>query len=211
MPAVRPGQNFATQIDLRYGDFAMQSQEAPMEPTEAERTILDVERVRRGTRHALNPIWYPNIAFGVFFAGTALVAFLELGGALASIYWVLGGLLTIGLVVRYYARVEQSLGVQSPMVDASTFVLLALIAGVVAANVLTDGDANAFAPTYVGAAGTLAMGVVLRDRVELAAGAAIALVATAVALLAPGRPGAWANLGLGLVLLVAGLVGRERA
>jgi hypothetical protein len=209
MPQSRLG--FALQSRLLYGAFAMQSQEAPMEPTEAERTILDVERVRRSTRHALNPIWYPNIAVGLFFTGTAILAFTGLGSTAVSIYWVLGGLLAIALVVRHYARVEQSLGVQSPTVDASTFVLLALIAGVVAANVLTDGDANAFAPTFVGAAGTLAMGVVLRDRVELAAGAAIALVATAVAVVSPSQPGAWANLGLGLALLVAGLVGRERA
>jgi len=170
-----------------------------------------VERVRRSTRHALNPIWYPNIAFGLFFAGTAIVAFLGLGATPTTIYWVLGGLLAIGLVVRHYARVEQALGVQSPIADASTLVLVALIAGVVAANVLTDGDASAFAPTYVGAAGTLAMGAVLRDRIEIAAGAAIALVATAVAVSSPGEPGAWANLGLGIALLVAGLVGRERA
>ena len=182
-----------------------------MEPSEAERTILDVERVRRSTRHALNPIWYPNIAFGLFFAGTAILAFLGLGDTPALVYWVLGGLLTIGLVVRYYARVESELGVISPTIDASTLVLLALIAGVVAANVLAEGDASAYAPTYVGAAGTVAMGLVLRDRVELAAGVAIALVATAVALLSPEMPGAWANLGLGLSLLVAGLVGRERA
>jgi hypothetical protein len=188
----------------------MQSQEATMEPSEAERTIVDVERIRRSTRHALNPIWFPNIAFGLFFVGTALVAFAGLGEDVASMYWLAGGLLTISLVVRHYARAEAALGVQSPMFDASTFVLLALLAGVIAANLLT-GTEDAFVPTYVGAAGTLAMGVVLRDRIELAAGVAIALVATAVAISGPEPPGAWANLGLGVSLLVAGLVGRERA
>ena len=182
-----------------------------MDRTEAERTILDVQRLRRSTRQALNPIWYPNIGFGLFFTGTAVVAFLELGTPAALVYWVLGGLLTIGLVVRYYARVERSLGVQSAIFDASTLVLLALIVGVVAANVLAEGDARAFAPTYVGAAGTLALGVVLRDSAEFAAGFAIALVATAVALISPAEPGAWANLGVGLSLLAAGLVARERA
>ena len=175
------------------------------------RTILDVERLRHSTRHALNPIWYPNIGFGLFFIGTAVVVFLELGTTAALVYWLLGGLLTIALVVRFYARVEQSLGVQSAILDPSTLVVLALVVGVVAANVLAEGEASAYAPTYVGAAGTLALGVVLRDRVELAAGVAIALVATAVAVFSPAEPGAWANLGLGLSLLVAGLVGRERA
>jgi hypothetical protein len=191
----------------------MQSWEEPMEPSELERTIVDVERVRHDTRHALNPIWYPNIAFGLFFAGTAIVALLDLPGPAASAYWVLGGLLAMSLVVRHYARVERALGVESPMVDASTFILLALVAGVVAANVLTEGDgaANAFAPLYVGAAGTIAMGLVLRDHIELAAGVAIAVVATGVAVVSPTDPGIWGNLGLGLALLVAGLVGRERA
>ncbi len=182
-----------------------------MDRSEAERTIVDVQRLRRSTRHALNPVWYPNIAFGLFFAGTAVVAFLGFGTTAALAYWVLAGLLTLGLVARHYERVEKSLGVQSPILDQSTLVVLALIVGVVAANVLAEGDASAFAPTYVGAAGTLALGVVLRDRVELAAGLAIALVATAVAVTDPAEPGAWANLGLGLALLVAGLVGRERA
>jgi K+ transporter len=189
----------------------MQSWEEPMEPSEAERTIVDVERVRHGTRQALNPIWYPNIAFGLFFAGTAIVALLDMNATVASAYWVLGGLLVISLVVRHYARVERALGVESPMVDASTFILLALVAGVVLANVLTEGDANAYAPLYVGAAATIAMGLVLDDRIELAAGAAIALVATGIVVLSPTDPGIWGNLGLGLALLVAGLVGRERA
>lgn len=181
-----------------------------MDRSEAERTVMDVERVRRGTRHALNPIWYPNIAFGLFFAGTALLALLD-AGAVTAAYWVVGGLLAMSLVVRYYARLERELGVESPMVDASTLIVLALVAGVVLANVLTDGDANAFAPLYVGAAATVGMGVLLRDRVELAAGVAIALVATGVAVLSPSDAGIWGNLGLGIALLVAGLLGRGRA
>jgi hypothetical protein len=182
-----------------------------MEPSEAQRMILDVERVRRGTRHALNPIWYANIAYGLFFTGTALVALLDVGGPATAVYWTLGGLLVNGLVVSHYARVERALGVQSPMVDASTAIVLALIVGVVFANVLTTGDANAFAPLYVGAACTVALGVVLRDGVELAAGLAISVVASAVAVLSPADPGIWGNLGLGVVLFLAGLVGRERA
>ena len=59
---------------------------------------------------------------------------------------------------------ERSLGVLSPMLDGSTAVLLGLLAGVVAANLLTSGDANGYAPAYAGAAGAFAMGLVLRDR-----------------------------------------------
>lgn len=182
-----------------------------MRPSEAERTIVEVERVRRDTRHAMNPIWYPNIVFGLFFAGTAIVALLGASGRATGVYWTLGGLLANLLVVSHYARAERALGVQSPVVDASTVIVIALIVGVVFANVLTTGDANAFAPLYVGAAAALAMGVVLRDRVELAAGAAIAVIATAVAVFSPPDPGIWGNFGLGVALVAAGLVGRERA
>jgi hypothetical protein len=181
-----------------------------MEPSEAQRMILDVERVRRGTRHAMNPIWYANIAYGLFFAGTALVALLEADAA-AAVYWALGLLLVNVLVVGHYVRVERALGVESAPVDASTVIVVVLIVGVVLANVLTTGDANAFAPLYVGAACAVALGIVLRDGVELAAGVAISAVATAVAVLSPQDPGIWGNFGLGVALLVAGLVGRERA
>lgn len=180
-----------------------------MERSEAERTIVEVERARRGTRHALNPIWYSNIAFGLFFVGTAVVALADLSGGLTTAYWVAAGLLTLGLVVRYYAKVERALGVQSPAWDASTAIVLVLIVGVVLANAL--GSGNAAAPLYVGAACTVALGLVLHDRIELAAGVAIAAVATAVIALDPSEPGIWGNFGLGLALLAAGLAGRERA
>jgi hypothetical protein len=182
-----------------------------MERSEAERTIIEVERARRGTRHALNPIWYSNIAFGLFFVGTAVVALTDLSGALTTAYWVAAGVLTLGLVVRYYANVERALGVQSPAWDASTTIVLVLIVGVVLANALTDGDANAAAPLYVGAACTVALGHVLHDRIELAAGVAIAAVATAVVALDPSEPGIWGNFGLGLALFAAGVAGRARA
>jgi hypothetical protein len=90
-------------------------------------------------------------------------------------------------------------------------IALVLIVGIVLANVLTSGDANAYAPLYVGAACTVALAAVLRDPVELGAGVAIAAVATVVAVLSPVDPGIWGNAGLGATLVAAGLVGRERA
>jgi hypothetical protein len=58
----------------------------------------------------MNPIWYANIAYGLFFAGTALVALFEVDAATA-VYWALGVLLGNVLVVGHYARVERALGV----------------------------------------------------------------------------------------------------
>lgn len=182
-----------------------------MERQEAERTIVDVERIRRDTRHALNPVWFGNLAFGLFFAGTAVLGFAGASADLTSLYWILGGVLVITLVVRHYARLERALGVESPALDASTAVVLAMFAGILAANLLTSGLASAVAPPCVAALGLVALGLILRDGIEIAAGVNIALVATLVAAMAPDTPALWSNLGVGVVLVVAGLAGRRWA
>ena len=55
-----------------------------MERQDAERTILEVEQVRRDTRHALNPVWFGNLAFGAFFLGTAVLGFAGAGAEVAT-------------------------------------------------------------------------------------------------------------------------------
>jgi hypothetical protein len=182
-----------------------------MEPRDAERTILEVERVRRETRHALNPIWFGNLAFGLFLGGAALLAFAGAGADLNSLFWLLAGAATFAVVIRFYARHERALGAESPALDASTAVLLALLAGIVAANLLTSGLANAVMPLYVAALGLVALGLVLHDGIEVTAGVSAAAVATIVAAVGPDEPGRWSNLGLAAVLVVAGLIGRRRA
>ena len=152
-----------------------------MERQDAERTILEVERVRRDTRHALNPVWFGNLAFGLFFAGTVILGIAGAGADVTSLYWLLAGALTIGVVVRHYARHERELGAQSPVLDGSTAVLLAMFAGILAANLLTDGLASAVVPLYVAALGIVVLGLVLRDTIEVAAGVNAALWATVVA------------------------------
>jgi hypothetical protein len=182
-----------------------------MKPQDAERTILEVERVRRDTRHALNPIWFGNLVVGLFFAGTAILGFAGAGETLTSIFWILGGLLVVALIVGFYARVERALGAESPAFDASTAVVVAMLAGIVLANLLTEGLANAVMPLYVAALGLVALGLVLRDATEVAAGVNAAAVATLVAAVGPDEPGLWGNLGLAVVLVVAGLYGRRWA
>ena len=182
-----------------------------MEPHEAERTILEVERVRRDTRHALNPVWFGNLAFGLFLLGTAVLGLADAGADLTSLYWLLAGALTFALVIRFYARHERALGAQSPALDASTGILLAMFAGIVAANLLTDGLASAVVPLYAAALGIVLLGLVLHDRIEVAAGVNAALWATVVAAVAPGEPGVWSNLGIGVILVCAGLAGRRWA
>jgi len=82
-----------------------------------------------------------------------------------------------------------------------------MVGAIVAANVLTD---SAALPLVCAAAGLLALGALFRDRIEAAAGAALALLALTLALVAPDEPGTWALLGLGVVLTAAGLAGRAR-
>jgi hypothetical protein len=182
-----------------------------MEPQDAERTILEVERVRRDTRHALNPVWFGNLAFGLFLLGTAVLGLAGAGADATSLFWLLAGALTVGVVVRHYARHERALGATAPALDASTAVLLAMFAGIVAANLLADGLAGAVLPLYVAALGIVALGLVLHDAIEVAAGLNAALWATAVAAIDPGAPGPWSNLGIGVILVCAGIAGRRWA
>lgn len=181
-----------------------------MERNDVQQTLSEVERVRRGTRQALHPIWYSNLIAGIFFLGAALVSGVLTEGWLGLAYWVIGGFLGLGLIIRYYVQTERAIGVESRSWDASAAIALAIVVAVVAVNLLTDGDLGAIAPLYPAAAGTLALGVVLRDPIEAAAGFAIAVIATSILVLDPSEPWVWGNLGLGLTLVVAGLAARMR-
>jgi hypothetical protein len=175
---------------------------------DAARTLLDVERVRRRTRQALHPIWFSNLAVGAFFVGTAVVMAVEPSTGVALAYWIGGGLLALGLIVRHYARVERDLGVESPAWDASTAVVLAMVAGAFVTSSLIDDESGAALVYLPAVAGTVALGLVLRDAVEVAAGGALAVIVASIVLVDPSEPGIWGNLGLGLALFAAGLAGR---
>jgi hypothetical protein len=182
-----------------------------MERQEAERTLLEVERVRRETRHRLNPVWFGNLAFGLFLLGTAVLDFAGAGGIVVSVYWLVALVLTSVVVGRFYARQEHALGVSTPWFDGSMLILLLMFAGIVAANIFTTELANAVMPLSVAALGIVALGLYLRDRIDVAAGIAVAVVATAIAAIGPEHPGQWGNLGIAVVLVVAGLAGRRWA
>ena len=86
-----------------------------------------------------------------------------------------------------------------------------MFAGILAANLLTDGLASAVVPLYVAALGIVVLGLVLRDTIEVVAGVNAALWATVVAAVDPGEPGLWSNLGIAVILICAGLAGRRWA
>jgi hypothetical protein len=171
---------------------------------DAERTLEAVEHARRGTRRTLHAVWYSNLVAGAFFAGAGLVSAVEPPDAVALAYWVLGAVLGLGLIFRHSIRLERELGVESRAWDATGGIVLAMIAGILLVNRLTDVEV---AGLYVGAAAALAIGAQLRDPIEAAAGVAIALVATVLILVDPAQPWVWGNLGLGAVLLAAGAAG----
>jgi hypothetical protein len=170
-----------------------------MEHAEAARTLDDVARARRRTRRAVHPVWFSNIVAGAFFAGSAAIMALDAGDAVALAYWVGGGLLGLALIAAYSVRQERELGLESRPTDP----ILAIVAAIVVAAILLDGELVLF----VAAAGTFAVGLLLRDRFELAAGVAIAGVGAAILALDPAEPWLWGNLGLGLCLLAAGVAG----
>jgi hypothetical protein len=181
-----------------------------MESVDAERTLTEVERVRRGTRRAVHPIWFSNLATGLFFLGVALLAAVDAGSSAARIFWLAGGLATLTSIAGYYVRRERALGVESRVWDPTVGVVLAMFAGIVAANALIDGETAGVIALYPAAVGTLALAALLRDPVEAAAGVALTVVAAAVLAADPAHPWPWAALGLGLTMLIAGLAGRAR-
>jgi hypothetical protein len=184
---------------------------AVTESTDAEWTLSEVDRVRRGTRRALHPIWFSNLVTGVFFLGAALLSAVDGGGIPTAVYWAAGGAATLALIVRHDVHGERELGVESRAWDPAVGIVAAMIAGIVGANALIDGDTAGVVALYPAATGTLALGALLRDRVEAVAGAVLAVLATALLAADPSDPWTWAALGLGLTMAGAGLAGRARA
>ena len=176
-----------------------------MERDDAQRMLGDIDRMRLGTRRLLNPLWFSNIVFGLFFIGTALLVVADAPGPVAAVYWVAGGLLAVSLVVRLTLQIERELGLDGRVWDVVTGITCALVIGVVLANLLIEAP---LAPLVLAVLALLAYGYVLRDPFELAAGGGLGIALVAIALLDPSSPGAWGNGALGVILLAAGIAGR---
>jgi len=179
-----------------------------MQSDDATRLLQDTTRVRRRTRRALNPSWFSNLVFGAFFVGTAVLAAVTDAGGVMLAYWLVGAALAFTATFWFHVRIERELGVDGRAWDASGTLLIALLAGVLVANAVFEGDLRAAMPLYAAAAALTGFAVLWGDASEGAAAAGIALVATAVLVVSPETPGVWANLGLGIVLLAAGVAGR---
>jgi hypothetical protein len=174
---------------------------------DAERTLEAVERARRGTRRTLHAVWYSNLVAGAFFVSAGVLAAIEPPDGVALAFWALGVAAGLALIVRHSMRLERELGVEGRIWDATGGIVLAMIAGIVLVNRLTDVEV---AGLYVGAAGAIAIGAQLRDPIEAAAGVAIAVLATAIILVDPSEPWVWGNVGLGAALMAAGAAGARQ-
>ncbi len=176
-------------------------------PSEAQDTLREIDRVRHDTRRVLHPTWYENLVVGTFFLGATAVAAAGGDSSLAAVYWTAGVPLGLALIVRRAVQRERALGAEAPMADAGAWIAVALIAGVIAVNLLT-GDSVLWA--YPVALGWLGLGTVYRDPPMRAAGVALAAVATAMLALDPAHASLWTQLALALLLLAAGLASRAR-
>lgn len=173
-----------------------------MSHAEAEHTLSEVARVRRSTRRALHPIWFSNVVAGAYFTGAAVFMAVDAGRAVSLTYQIGGAAIGLALIVAYAVRRERELGAESRAWDP----LLGIVGLIVLAAILLDGEV---APLFAAAAGTAAIGVLLRDRFEIAAGVAMALAGAAIVAVDPAEPWLWGNLALGLSLLGAGLAARS--
>jgi len=180
-----------------------------MEHEQAEQTLSEVGRVRERTRRTLHTFWYSNLVAGLFFVGIALLALVTDDARILTAYWVLGAFAALTLIVRYFIRRERELGVVSSAFGVDEAIFAALIAGIFVVNAVVDGSAGAGAGIYPAAVGIAALGILHRDRAELAAGIAFALLATVVIAIDPTEPMALINGGVGAILIAAALAGRK--
>jgi hypothetical protein len=176
-----------------------------MQIGEAERTLLEIDRVRRDTRRDLRGSWFVNVVIGVFFAGSTAVALLASSATLPSLYWAIGVPAGLGLIVWSETRREREIGAEAPLADPALLVVGLIIAGVLLVNGVTDSDV---AWAYPVAAGWLALAVIDRDLLLGAAGAALLVIATGVIAIAPADAWAWTQGAMAALLIAAGLVGR---
>ena len=178
-----------------------------MKTGEAERTLMEIERVRHRTRRTLHPQWYANVVVGVFFLGAGLVSAVAAGPTLPRVYLAVGIPAGLALIIRHEMRRERELGAQARAADPALGIFFAIVAGIIVVNQLTESQV---AWAYPVAVGWLAVGAVYRYRLMTAAGVALALIATAVIAIEPSGAGAWTQLAMSLLLIAAGLAGRRQ-
>jgi hypothetical protein len=176
-----------------------------MQIGEAQRTLLEIDRVRRDTRRDLHPTWFANLVLGLFFVGATACSLFASSATVPSLWWAIGLPGSLALIVWHEAKREREIGAEAPLADPSLLIVGLITAGVLLVNGVTDSDV---AWSYVVAAGWLALAAIYRDVLLLAAGVALAVIATGVVAVGPDHAWAWVQLPMALMLIGIGLVGR---
>lgn len=181
-----------------------------MDRTQAAEALGEVFRRRESTRRLLGSSWYARLVVGVFLVGAALVNAVSPGETVAWIYWVGGIGLGSWLIIRHYLRSEREAGIESRAWDGSATLLVVLAVVLVVVNRLTDGADTTVAVALVAAAATAGFAWLSRDGVEAFSAVAMAALAPVFALTEPSEPGTWLNGAIGVILVVAALISRDR-
>lgn len=185
-----------------------------MQTQQAAETLEHAERLRHETRATLSAFSFTFLAFGALSLGSAPVAAVAGGGALA-IYWALAAPLGILAGERHSRRRERERGLEGwtiPYLATGALIALGCFAAAVLAGALASETAAVAAPTLVVAAGILILAWLDRSPPVAVFAAALAALAAALAVGGLGAEVTATTLALatGLGLLGAGAAYRRR-
>jgi hypothetical protein len=133
-------------------------------------------------------------------------ALVATSATLPSVYWAIGVPLGLALIAGYEVRRERRIGAESRLADPALGAFLAIAAGVLAVNGLTDSDVAWAFPV---ALGWLALAAIDRDALMGAAGVALMAIAVVVIAVDPVDAWAWTQLAMAGLLIAAGIAARS--
>jgi len=172
---------------------------------EAAVTLSELERVRRHTRAAVHPAWFPLVFFGI--AGRVSTPLLFIGhGAATGLFWLIAGPLGGVATSQYYGKRAVTLGAG---VRGGAYIVLGVTLFVAAwlTGLVTE---SASGPMLVIAVGYLAFGWMERSWPVAAVAVALGVAAVLVIVTDPRRPDVILALVFGLGFAGTGLMLRRR-
>jgi hypothetical protein len=168
-------------------------------------TLTELERVRRHTRAAVHPAWFPLVVFGMI--GLASIPFSRIGnGAGSALFWLVAGPAGGVATSRYYTKRAMTVGAG---VGGRAYCALgvALFVGAWVAGAVTESAAG---PMLVVAVGYLGFARLERSWPTAVVAAFLGVAAVVVAVTDPEHGGIILALAFGLAFTITGLVLRRR-
>jgi len=168
-------------------------------------TLDEVERVRRHTRAAVHPAWFPLVVFGLL--GLASIPFSRIGeGAGSALFWLVAGPAGGFATARYYTKRAIALGAG---VRGRAYAALG-VALFIAAWVSGAVTQSAAGPMIAVAIGYLGFARLERSWPTAVVAAVLGVAAVAVAVTDPDNGDIILALVFGLAFTATGLVLRHR-